>query len=84
MIFTSIGVQVANARELVSEPLTFQGTWGGCLLDVLVIAIGVALLLVGVQKLSEDLHAAVDGLGKVLLLGADDLGVYRPDARAVG
>ena len=28
----------------------------------------------GVQKLSEDLHAAVDGLGKVLLLGADDLG----------
>ena len=35
---------------------------------------GLALLLVGVQKLSEDLHAAVDGLGKVLLLGADDLG----------
>ena len=35
---------------------------------------GLALLLVGVQKLGEDLHAAVDGLGKVLLLGADDLG----------
>ena len=35
---------------------------------------GLALLLVGVQKFGEDLHAAVDGLGKVLLLGADDLG----------
>ena len=35
---------------------------------------GLTLLLVGVQKLGEDLHAAVDGLGKVLLLGADDLG----------
>ena len=35
---------------------------------------GLALFLVGGEKLGEDLHAAVDGLGKVLLLGADDLG----------
>ena len=33
-----------------------------------------ALGLVLGQQVGEDLHAAVDGLGKVLLLGADDLG----------
>ena len=35
---------------------------------------GLALFLMGGEKLGEDLHAAVDGLGEVLLLGADDLG----------
>ena len=35
---------------------------------------GLALLLVGGEKLGEDLHTAVDGLGKVLFLRADDLG----------
>ena len=33
-----------------------------------------ALGLVLRQQIGEDLHAAVDGAGKVLLLGADDLG----------
>ncbi|MCC6510951.1 MAG: hypothetical protein IT423_17750 [Pirellulaceae bacterium] len=45
MIFTSIGVQVANARELVSEPLTFQGTWAVVYWTFSVIAIGVAYAL---------------------------------------
>ena len=35
---------------------------------------GLALGLVLGQHLGEDLHAAVDGLGEALLLGADDLG----------
>ena len=33
-----------------------------------------ALSLVLGEHIGEDLHAAVDGLGKILLLGADDLG----------
>ena len=33
-----------------------------------------ALCLVALQHLGEDLHAAVDGLGEVLFLGADDAG----------
>ena len=36
--------------------------------------LGLPLGLVGVQELGENLQPAVDGFGKVLLLGADDLG----------
>ena len=70
-------ILLINAGMTPMKPW-FKGEEEMCIRDrlegVLAGELCLALSLVLGEHIGKDLHAAVDGLGKILLLGADDLG----------